>query len=162
MTVPDQRFTFGITIDSLQARSCDSNWVPGYTTAWNQTTASFKLVELTDMSVYWQPLHDAETLGDIAYEELAEAFEKWKTSTKHQYIINPVSAQANFKRDRSETPLRTRSRPRLTCDLILNEVLLTLSDVSLVRGAFTRFCFILFKYQNHHSSLDFKSVSVAI
>lgn len=139
VTVPMHRFSFGITIDSLQARSCDSNWIAGYTNAWNQTTASFKLVELTDMSIYWQPLNDNETFGDIGYEQLAEAFERWKTTAK-LYVINPVSAQAKFKRDRSETPLRTRSRPRLTCDLVLNEVLLTLSDVSKIERPVCKRC----------------------
>lgn len=131
VTIPNYRFSFGLTIDSLQARSCDSNWIAGYMAAWNQTTASFKLVELTDMSIYWQPLHDNEALGDVGHEQLADEFDRWKAISK-QYIINPVSATAKFKRDRSETPLRTRSRPRLTCDLILNEVLLTLNDVSIL------------------------------
>lgn len=130
ITVPNQRFACGITIDSLSARSCDSNWIAGFSSSWNQTSASFKLVELTSMSVYWQPLNNQETFADSTYEELAQNFQTWKTSSKHEYIVSPVSAQARFKRDRSEMPLRTRSRPRLTCDLILNEVQLTLSDVS--------------------------------
>lgn len=130
VTVPAYRFSCGITIESLSARSCDSNWNAGYTTAWNQTTASFKLVELTAMSIYWQPLHNNETFSNISFEELSEAFQKWKTASDHNYIISPVSAQAKFKRDRSDTPLRTRSRPRLTCDLVLSEVKLILIDVS--------------------------------
>lgn len=130
ITVPNQRFACGITIDSLSARSCDSNWIAGYSTAWNQTNASFKLVELTSMSIYWQPLSNQETFADIAIEELAQNFQTWKSISKHEYIVSPVSAQARFKRDRSEMPLRTRSRPRLICDLVLNEVQLTLSDVS--------------------------------
>lgn len=61
---------------------------------------------------------------------------KWQ----HRYVISPVSAQARFKRDRSEQPLRTRNRPRFVCDLVLNEVSLTLVDwqynqmVECVRG----------------------------
>lgn len=133
VTVPDQRFSCGITIESLSARSCDSNWTAGFSTAWNHTTASYKLVELNSMSIYWQPLHNEDTFGSVSFDELADVFEKWKSSTKHLYIVNPVSAEAKFKRDRSEMPLRTRSRPRLTCDLVLNEVQLTLSDVITVQ-----------------------------
>lgn len=129
ITIPNQRFACGITIDSLSARSCDSNWNAGYSTSWNQTSASFKLVELTSMTIYWQPLNNQETFGGTNFEELTQAFQNWKTKSKHEYIVSPVSAQAHLKRDRSEMPLRTRSRPRLTCDLILNEVQLTLSDV---------------------------------
>lgn len=131
LSVPLQRFSCGITIDALSARSCDANWQTGFNTAWNQNTASFKLVELDGMSLYWDPLKDTETFGDMASNELADAMGKWQGSTEHRYVISPVSAQAHLKRDRSETPLRTRSRPRLVCDLILNEVQLTLNDVSL-------------------------------
>lgn len=130
ITVQNQRFACGITIDSLSARSCDSNWITGFSSSWNQTSASFKLVELTSMSIYWQPLTNEETFADVSFDELENRFQTWKTSSRHAYIVSPVSAQARFKRDRSEMPLRTRSRPRLTCDLILNEVQLTLSDVS--------------------------------
>ncbi len=80
------------------------------------------------MSFYWDPLHNHETFGDISSNELAEAISKCKML--HQFVVSPVCAQAHLKRDRSETPLRTRSRPRLVCDLILNEVQLTLDDVS--------------------------------
>lgn len=132
ISVPQHRFSFGITIDSLSARSCDANWQAGFTTAWNQQTASFKLVELESMSMYWDPLRDTEIFGDIASNELAEAMNNCKSSMQHRYIISPVSAQAHLMRDRSETPLRTRSRPRLVCDLVLNEVQLTLNDVSWV------------------------------
>lgn len=140
ISVPQHRFSFGITIDSLSARSCDANWQAGFTTAWNQQTASFKLVELEAMSMYWDPLRDSEIFGDIASNELAEAMNNWKASMQHRYIISPVSAQAHLMRDRSETPLRTRSRPRLVCDLVLNEVQLTLNDwqysqmVACIRG----------------------------
>lgn len=130
ISVPQHRFSFGITIDSLSARSCDANWQAGFTTAWNQQTASFKLVELESMSMYWDPLRDSEIFGDIASNELADAMNNSKASMQHRYIISPVSAQAHLMRDRSETPLRTRSRPRLVCDLVLNEVQLTLNDVS--------------------------------
>lgn len=53
---------------------------------------------------------------------------KAKKSTKN-YIIPSVSAQAHIKRNRSTQPLRS-STPRIICDLILEEVLLTLVDVS--------------------------------
>lgn len=126
ITIPDHQFACGITIESLTAKSCDANWMPGYTTAWIKDSASFKLVELTAMSFYWDEMKDKRKFGDISPNELAQEF----SSLAHQFIVSPVSAQAHLKRDRSETPLRTRSRPRLVCDLILEEVQLTLNDVS--------------------------------
>uniref|UniRef100_A0A1B0D2C6 Uncharacterized protein n=1 Tax=Phlebotomus papatasi TaxID=29031 RepID=A0A1B0D2C6_PHLPP len=124
ITVPNHRFACGITVEWLSAQSCDSNWQPGFTSS--QNTASFKLLELQALSLYWDKLDSHETFGEVPSSDLANAMEKTKFS--HQYIVSPVSAQAKLKRDRSETPLRTRSRPRLVCDLVLEEVSLSLSD----------------------------------
>ncbi|XP_055636021.1 intermembrane lipid transfer protein Vps13D isoform X3 [Toxorhynchites rutilus septentrionalis] len=107
ITIPHQRFACGINIEALSAQSCDSNWVAGQTSNWNQQQVTFKLVELTNFAIYWDPEGREEQV----------------------YIINPISAKAQLKRDRSETPLRTRSRPRLVCDLIWNEIKVTLSDI---------------------------------
>lgn len=49
---------------------------------------------------------------------------------KHQFVLSPVSAQAHVKRNRSEKPLRSRTQPRIICDLHLEEVPLSLTDVS--------------------------------
>lgn len=50
-----------------------------------------------------------------------------KKDTKN-YIVPSVSAQAHLKRNRSTQPLRS-SVPRIVCDLILEEVPLSLIDV---------------------------------
>lgn len=47
-----------------------------------------------------------------------------------QYILAPVSAQAQLKRNRSEAPLKSGDSPRIVCDLCLEEVPLVLIDVS--------------------------------
>jgi len=52
------------------------------------------------------------------------------TTLKHQFLLSPVSAQAHVKRNRSEKPLRSRTQPRIICDLHLEEVPLSLTDVS--------------------------------
>lgn len=48
----------------------------------------------------------------------------------HNFLLSPVSAQAHVKRNRSEQPLRSRLQPRIVCDLHLEEVPLSLYDVS--------------------------------
>lgn len=53
---------------------------------------------------------------------------KTKKDTKN-YIVPSVSAQAHLKRNRSMQPLRS-SVPRIVCDLTLEEVPLSLIDVS--------------------------------
>lgn len=130
ITVPNHRFACGIQIESLSAQSCDTNWMASFTTNWSQYTATLKLVELHNLSFYWDPLSNEETFGNCCPSDLEEAVLKIRNQWKHCYLLSPVSAQARLKRDRSETPLRTRSRPRLVCDLIWDEVSLSIIDVS--------------------------------
>lgn len=57
------------------------------------------------------------------------AISKAKKTIKN-YILPSVSAVAHLKRNKSLQPLRSSSTPRFICDLILEEVPLTLVDVS--------------------------------
>lgn len=137
ITIPDRHFCCGLTIESLTAQSCDSNWIPGFTANWAQNQATFKIVELNSLSLYLDPLEPDEIFSTLESNELNAAIENLKAKTNHEFIIKPVSAQAKLKRDRSETPLRTRTRPRLTCDLHWNEVSLSLNEYqyeSMVNG----------------------------
>jgi vacuolar protein sorting-associated protein 13D len=131
ITIPSNPFCCGVTIDSLTAQSCDVNWMPGFTSNWSQNEATFKLIELNSLSFYLDPIEKSDedvSCIECDSNELAEAMNKFKSNTQHQYIIKPVSAQAKFKRDRSEIPLRTRSRPRLTCNLFWNEIYLSVKE----------------------------------
>ena len=125
VTIPKRHFCCGLTIESLTAQSCDSNWTPGFA-SWTQNQSTFKLVELNSFSLYVEKLE--ESFSSLESNELAKAMEKLNLKTDHEFIIKPVSAQAKLKKDRSEMPLRTRTRPRLICDLIWNEVLLSLNE----------------------------------
>ncbi|XP_061519091.1 intermembrane lipid transfer protein Vps13D isoform X1 [Anopheles gambiae] len=107
LTIPHQHFACGIKIDSLSAQSCDASWTPGKTANWSTQHLTFKLVELTNFSMYWDPRAQHEPV----------------------HMISPISVRAQLRRDRSETPLRTRSRPRLVCDLIWDEIRIALSDI---------------------------------
>lgn len=130
ITFPENPFCCGLNIDALTAQSCDINWIPGFTSNWTQNDATFKLVELNSLSLYLNRVKDdQEFLSKCDSSELKERFEKIiKESSNYEYIVKPVSAQAKLKRDRSETPLRTRNRPRLTCNLIWNEISLSLNE----------------------------------
>lgn len=49
----------------------------------------------------------------------------------HSYLLLPVSGQAQTKRNRSELPLRSRTQPRIVCDMKFDQVCLSLTDVRL-------------------------------
>lgn len=50
--------------------------------------------------------------------------------TQWKYLLSPVSARAHIKRDRSENPLRSTARPRIVLDLQLDQVPMSITDVS--------------------------------
>lgn len=56
---------------------------------------------------------------------------KQASDGNHNYLLMPVSAQAQTKRNRSEQPLRSRTQPRITCDLKFHQVCLSLTDVKM-------------------------------
>ena len=49
-----------------------------------------------------------------------------------QSILSPVNARAHIKRDRTERPLRSINKPRIVVDLLLDEVPLSITDVSII------------------------------
>lgn len=49
--------------------------------------------------------------------------------TSHRYIVSPASARARVRRERTELPLRSRTRPRLAAYLTLDTVMLDLTSV---------------------------------
>ncbi|XP_076167518.1 vacuolar protein sorting 13D isoform X3 [Ptiloglossa arizonensis] len=123
----DNGIALGITIGALTAQSCDASWIPG-STSWNLTDASFKLMELDRLSVYWNHLKSDEFFGSFNLGDLAIAMSEPKNIIK-KHILSPVSARAHIKRDRSERPLRSISKPRIIVDLLLDDVPLYLTDV---------------------------------
>lgn len=50
-----------------------------------------------------------------------------------EYILSPVNARAHVKRDRSQRPLRSIARPRIVIDLHLDQVPLSITDVSTIK-----------------------------
>ncbi|XP_043510419.1 vacuolar protein sorting-associated protein 13D isoform X1 [Frieseomelitta varia] len=128
VTLPDDTgVVLGVTIGALTAQSCDASWIPG-STSWNLTDASFKLMELDRLSIYWNHLKKDEFLGSLSLGDLAIAMSEPKNIIKN-HILLPVNARAHIKRDRSERPLRSTNKPRMIVDLLLDDVPLCLTDV---------------------------------
>lgn len=125
---PDKILAFGITIDSLTAQSCDGNWQPGFVSS-VKGDHSFKLLELQNFAIYWTTISKEETYVNLTVAELAESMNTAKSKkTLRHFILPSVSAQAHLKRNRSTEPLRSNTEPRIICDLLLEEVPLTIVD----------------------------------
>ncbi|XP_029665286.1 LOW QUALITY PROTEIN: vacuolar protein sorting-associated protein 13D-like [Formica exsecta] len=123
----DNGIAFGITIGALTTQSCDASWIPS-STSWNLTDASFKLMELDSLSIYWNHVKKDQLLGGLNLGDLAIAMSESKNMMK-RHILSPVNARAHIKRDRTERPLRSNNKPRIVVDLLLDEVPLSLTDI---------------------------------
>lgn len=52
------------------------------------------------------------------------------SSRGSSFILSPVSGKANMKKNRSVDPLRSRTTPRIICDVMFDDFPVTLTDVS--------------------------------
>ncbi|XP_056631377.1 intermembrane lipid transfer protein Vps13D [Diorhabda sublineata] len=127
ISLPNQAFACGLTLGSLIAQSCDQNWLPKFVHP-GPNEDSFKILELKEFGLYWMNMDENEILSSLNVANLAEAMSRGKLdkNTKN-YLLPGVSAQAHLKRKRSSEPLRS-SIPRYVCDLLLEEVHLSLVD----------------------------------
>lgn len=66
----DNGIAFGVTIGALTTQSCDASWIPS-STSWNLTDASFKLMELDSLSVYWNHVKKDQLFGGLNLGDLA-------------------------------------------------------------------------------------------
>ncbi|XP_050665458.1 intermembrane lipid transfer protein Vps13D-like [Leptidea sinapis] len=125
LTCPGRTFACGLTADSLAAESCDANWQRGFTPL--ADPCSFKLLELANLALYWDPMPPNLMMANCTLAELAESM-SGSRSAQHEYVVRPVGASARLRRERCEQPLRDRSRPRLACHLTLDAVALRLTS----------------------------------
>ncbi|KAL1513260.1 hypothetical protein ABEB36_002689 [Hypothenemus hampei] len=124
-SVQDQSVAFGITIESLMAQSCDNTSTPGFVQS-NHENHSFKLLEL---GIYWTTFKKEDSFIKLSVSELVEVMNINKAKkTIQDYILPPVSAVAHLKRNKSTQPLRSSATPRILCDLLLEQVSITLVD----------------------------------
>uniref|UniRef100_A0A8D8MD60 Vacuolar protein sorting-associated protein 13D n=1 Tax=Cacopsylla melanoneura TaxID=428564 RepID=A0A8D8MD60_9HEMI len=136
LTVPGSMFAMGIAIDSLEAQSCDDQWVPGLSKS-DLLGHSFKLVQMNNLSIYWDSLDQGGNLwNNLSNAELAARIKQ--ESKGHNYILSPVSAHAHLKKNLSEQPIRSKSQPRIFCDLHLDNVPLHVTDVSEIPASFEK------------------------
>ncbi|XP_048240313.1 vacuolar protein sorting-associated protein 13D-like isoform X2 [Haliotis rufescens] len=128
---PSCPFACGVTIKNLSAQSTDRSWLSKFVSSSDSDTM-FKLADLQDFSVYCDT--NASMLGDLSMSDLADALQRGMfVSTAdgnfhdHEYMLNPVSAQAQIKRRTTTLPLRSASDPRISVDITLDNTAFQLS-----------------------------------
>ncbi|XP_014665862.1 PREDICTED: vacuolar protein sorting-associated protein 13D-like [Priapulus caudatus] len=129
---PGHTLACGITISALSAQSTDENWEPKFVTR-DAANMMLKLVELQDFSIYWDT--NASLIGDLSMPELTTHMQRpistdhaQQGAAQHEYILQPVSAQAKLRRNCSVLPLRSRVTPRITCDLVMDRMQLNIGE----------------------------------
>ncbi|KAJ2952417.1 hypothetical protein O0L34_g6723 [Tuta absoluta] len=123
-------FACGLTVEALAAESCDAEWRRGVALLppADPDGCSFKILELQKLAVYWDPITSPnDLLANCSISELRERMtQTWLVS--HRYMLEPASATARVRRERTAQPLRSRTRPRLSAHLTLNTVALNLNS----------------------------------
>ncbi|XP_045474860.1 vacuolar protein sorting-associated protein 13D isoform X2 [Harmonia axyridis] len=128
ISVNNKSVAFGVTIDSLSAQSCDANWSPRFCHL-EKEGESFKLLEMQKFGIYWEDLAPERMLAHLSLADLAIAMSPFATLKNiKNFILPPVSTQAHIKNNHSEQPLRSTDTPRFACDLVLDDVPITLID----------------------------------
>ncbi|KAF5273971.1 hypothetical protein FQA39_LY01087 [Lamprigera yunnana] len=127
-SIPNEVISFGLTMDYFSVQSCDANWVPGFL-HFSTSIESYKVLEIHKLAIYCLILDSSQMFSKLSPIEIMEAMSSSQHSrfTNH-YILPPVSAEAQFKKNRSERPLRCSDTPRIVCNLTLQDVPLTLVD----------------------------------
>lgn len=133
-TVPNCSFACGVIIRHLSTQSTDESWNPKYVLSDN-TTFMRKMLELEGLSVYWDT--NVDLIGHKPQEEMVEAMRKQvgeqldeeSKGAEHEYVLAPVSGTAKLVRNCSEKRLRSRSTPRISLEVELETVSVTLNVV---------------------------------
>uniref|UniRef100_A0A8C0WT13 UBA domain-containing protein n=1 Tax=Castor canadensis TaxID=51338 RepID=A0A8C0WT13_CASCN len=119
VTSPSHPFAFGVCIKNVSMQNAVNEPV--------QKLMRKKRLDVAEFSIYWDV--DCTLLGDLPQVELQEAMARSTDSRSHHYILEPVCASALLKRNCSKEPLRSRHSPRIECDIQLETIPLTLSQL---------------------------------
>ncbi|KFM78293.1 Vacuolar protein sorting-associated protein 13D, partial [Stegodyphus mimosarum] len=95
----------------------------------------WKLLELQGLSLYWDT--DTNHFSHLDPKDIMVAMAKHMESNtppgtpslSHDYILAPVNAEAHLTRNCSSKPLRSRYMPRIVCDINLQKIPLSLSQI---------------------------------
>ncbi|EDW76798.1 uncharacterized protein Dwil_GK18894 [Drosophila willistoni] len=117
----------GIKIGSLTAQSCDQNWTTGSQKVPNNNEMHYKLIELKELSVYWDWLHDDIKCQSFSNMELLNNMKTTCEQRPHNYLIKPICATARWKRDKSQQVIRSKDKSRVSCELMVPEVIIDVS-----------------------------------
>ncbi|KAH8405411.1 hypothetical protein KR222_011448 [Zaprionus bogoriensis] len=126
VAVGNSKIAAGIKIGSFTAQSCESNWETGSNKT-NNGDINYKIVELKELSLYWDTLHDDIKCQKYSNQELLTHMTSTCQIRSHDFLIKPISATARWKREKSPQVIRSKEKPRVSCDLLVPEVIVVLS-----------------------------------
>ncbi|GAB1600262.1 intermembrane lipid transfer protein VPS13D [Argonauta hians] len=127
---PSHPFAVGIDLDSLIAQSTDENWVPCFVYR-SVNEMMFKLMELKNLSLYFDT--NVKLIGDLTMSEIVTLLQCNSSLRNgidvHDYVLSPTNAHSRIQRNTSELPLTSASTPRLSTDITIEELAVSLSNV---------------------------------
>ncbi|KAF9411175.1 hypothetical protein HW555_009948 [Spodoptera exigua] len=101
-------FACGLTVESLCAESCDSEWRRGFTLLSDPDGCSFKLLELYHLAVYWDPM--PVPTGMFASCTIAELTRQYNEAVCCAAGLERLARVREFRARRPAAPVRGHAR----------------------------------------------------
>ena len=94
-TLCSHPLSFGFTLNEMKVRTTDKNWEPIFidrTLKNNQQLPLFKLLQINQMTIYWNP-SEGNILSNLVQDEEEQVHKVMREMTKNipesWYILNP-------------------------------------------------------------------------
>jgi vacuolar protein sorting-associated protein 13A/C len=130
-TKPEHPFSFGITLNSIEIKTADENWLPTYLK--ENTTIINKLVALNSLAIYCDSDDDlffTSTEKKLNSQSLLDMIASDKRSPVKvdnlKYMLNPMSITSKVILN-VKPKLENYQKPMFDIDILLESVLLDLN-----------------------------------
>ena len=122
----NRNFAFGVVLEKLEIRSTDSNWEPAFVMS---TKGVHKIGHISSLSVYLD--HDCSRYSQFNDPDLLVYFNDVSTSEigTSAKLLNILQSDAKYFRNLSDLPLKSKTKPRISVELTINEVPIEISEL---------------------------------
>ncbi|XP_063711479.1 intermembrane lipid transfer protein VPS13D-like [Symsagittifera roscoffensis] len=145
-----KRFAFGVVLEKLEIRSTDANWEPAFVMS---TKGVHKVGHISSLSVYLDHSCSHYSQTENADQNLRTYFSNVSTSElgNSANLLNILQCGAKYFRNLSPLPLKSKTKPRISLELSINEVPIEISELQ-VRSIL----FLINEIERHERTKFFK------
>jgi vacuolar protein sorting-associated protein 13A/C len=148
---PEHPFSFGFTLDSIEIKTTDENWLPTYLK--DNTTIINKLVSLNSLAIYCDSddnLFFTTNKTNLSHQNLIDmiACQSKKHESTVKYILNPMSITSKMILN-VKPKLDNYQKPMFDINILLESVLLDLNRLQVCLEPFNKrqtYCLLFYLF----------------